>query len=239
MTRSNEAIEAHVWRIEDGPNCGDDSDVIAKDRKVMDVFTLRSHERQRSRGSGGFKPNRKEDDMPIWIFARDLQRICRRIYDADVGPASLVLKRAAMRSRNAHHVAEGCKARIVFPGDVEPIVDPTHRQHANRTPRTVDKLDVVRKDIFQTKAIDSVSVTAAHLHDAVVMSRFRKAANFFGSFGNQFGIAEFIDISHHASPEVTCLLSRLGFLSHCGIQPPLPDHSRELRPWQSRPPRAW
>jgi hypothetical protein len=102
-----------------------------------------------------------------------------------------------MRSRNAHHVAEGCKDHIVFPGDVEPIVDPPHRQHANRTPRTMDKLDIVRKDVFQAKAIDSVSVTAAHFHDTVMTFRLRKATNFFGSFGNQFGIAEFIDISHH------------------------------------------
>src|ERR1700733_6388062 len=110
----------------------------------------------------------------------------------------------------------------------------------------VDKLDIVRKHIFQAKAIDSVSVTAAHFHDAVMTFRLGKATNFFGSFGNQFGIAEFIDISHHASPEVmpwitdtaACLFSSPGSLSHCAIQPSLPDHIRELRPWQPHPLRA-
>src|ERR1700729_1741474 len=43
MSRSNESVETHIWRIEDGPDRGDDRDVIAEDRKITDALSPRAH----------------------------------------------------------------------------------------------------------------------------------------------------------------------------------------------------
>ena len=53
------------------------------------------------------KPMAKNMTCRSGIGARQLQRIGRRIDDADVGAAGLVLERAAVRAGHAHHVAKG------------------------------------------------------------------------------------------------------------------------------------
>ena len=81
-------------------------------------------------------------------------------------------------------------------GDREAVVDPAHRQDADRAARAVNQLDVRRQHVLQAEAIDGVGVAAADLHDAIVPAGVGEAINLFGSFGDQFWISEFVYISH-------------------------------------------
>ena len=52
------------------------------------------------------KPMAKNITCLSGFVSRQLQRVGRRIDDADVHAARLVFERAAVRARHAHHVAE-------------------------------------------------------------------------------------------------------------------------------------
>jgi hypothetical protein len=90
----------------------------------------------------------------------------------------------------------------------------------------MDELDIFRKDIFQAEAVNGMGMTATDFHDAVVAPRLGKAANFFSGLGDQLGIAEFIDVSHRASPEISG-----GFLTrlHSSFSPRTSQFSSILR----------
>jgi len=112
MSRSNESVETHIWRIEDGADRGDDRDVIAEDRKIADALSFRANERQCSRWRRRLESDRKEYNLSLWIFLRQLQCIRGRVHDTHIGPSGLVLEGAAVRSWHAHHIAKGSEDRV-------------------------------------------------------------------------------------------------------------------------------
>src|ERR1700685_68355 len=98
------------------------------------------------------------------------------------------------RSRHAHHVAESGEDYIWILRDRQPVIDSPHRQHANRTARPMNQLNIFRKNIFQSEAIDGVSMAAAHFHHAVVAGS-SESPNFLGRARNQFGLPKLINVS--------------------------------------------
>jgi hypothetical protein len=101
-------------------------------------------------------------------LARDLQRVERRIDHADVGPgAARGEHRAPPATRNTHHVAIGRQNHPVPLGQFERIVEPPHRQHADRAPRPMDEADIAGHQILHAIAEDRVGMPAAELHEGI------------------------------------------------------------------------
>ena len=137
--------------------------------------------------------------MLIGIGLRELQRIRGRIDDANIHTARLVFQRAAPGTRDPHHVPEGGEDDIRLLSDGETVVDSAHGEHANRATWPVNELDIGWQQILQAKAINSVSVSSAHFHDAIVTVSISQPTDFRGSPGNHLGFAKFIDKLHDCS----------------------------------------
>src|SRR4029077_7404581 len=167
-------------------------------RKVFDALRLCTHECKRSRGSRGFKANGKEHYMFVWICSGQLERVRRRIDDADISAARLMFQWAALRAWNAHHIAERSKNHIGISGHGKAIVNSAHGQNAHRAAGAMDQFNAGRKNILQTKTVDSVRVSAKNLHKAVMSRRIHLASQLFCSPGNNFWVAKFINKSHLA-----------------------------------------
>ena len=198
MSRPDKAVQAHVRRIENGANRGNDRDVVAEHRKVLHAQRLGAHERQRRRGRGGLESDGEKQHVLFGIGLRQLQRVGRRVDDAHVHPARLMLQRAAVRAGHAHHVAERGEDHVVAFSHGQPIVDPPHRQDAHGAAGPVDQFDIGRQQVLQTEAIDGVRVPAADLHQPVVPLGIVEAANLRHCLMDQLRFAKFVDKSHHS-----------------------------------------
>src|ERR1039458_98417 len=60
---ANKAIQAHVRRIQDRPDSGDNGDMIAKHGKIRQTLGFRAHEGQSSRRRRRFKSYGEKDDV--------------------------------------------------------------------------------------------------------------------------------------------------------------------------------
>ncbi len=83
-------------------------------------------------------------------------------------------------------------AKITFGlrGDRQTIVDPAHGKDADRASGAVNQFDIFGEQIFQAEAVDSVSVAAANLHDAIMTIGIGEPADFFTGLGDQFRARE-------------------------------------------------
>ena len=83
--------------------------------------------------------------------------------------------------------------------DGDAVIETPHRDHADRTPRSVHQLDVARKQVLDAVLEDRVGVAPAHLHDLPVL-----VAGLAGDARPQrpgeIGIAEFICEFHADFP---------------------------------------
>ena len=208
VARPDEGVEPHVGRIENGADRGNDRDVIAEHRKIVDALRLRAHQRQCRGGSRGFKADGEKHHVLVGIGLRQFQRVGRRIDDAHIHPARFVFERAAVRARNAHHVAKGGEDDVGLLGDREPVVDSAHRQHAHRAARAVDQVDIGGQQILQPEAIDGVGVSAANFHDAVVPVGIGQPADFFGGPADDFRFAKLVDKFHARCRRILYCVSR-------------------------------
>jgi hypothetical protein len=84
-----------------------------------------------------------------------------------------------MRAGHTHHVAKGREDYIWLSRDRQAIVNASHRQHAYRTTRPMNQIDVFGQHIFQPKAINCVRVAAANFHQSIVPLRVSQPADFF------------------------------------------------------------
>ena len=136
--------------------------------------------------------------MAVGVAPRELERVGRRVDDADVHSPGLVLQRAAVRAGDPHHVAERGEDQPRLAAEGESVVNPAHRQHADRTARAVDQLDVGREDVLEAETVDGVRMSAAHLHDPVVAARVRQPADLLAGPGDDLGVPELVHESHES-----------------------------------------
>ena len=170
--------------------------MIAKHREVPDSLGPGAHECKRGGGRCSLESDGEEHDVPVGIGLGQLKCIRGGIHEADIGAAGFVFERAAASTRHAHHVAERGKDEIRLRGERQPIVDAAHRENANWASGAMNQFDIVRQQIFQSKSIDGVRVTAADFHDAVVPVAIGEAPDFFASLSDELGSAEFVDEFH-------------------------------------------
>ena len=139
---TDEGVDAHVRRIEDRANRGNDRHVIAEDGEVRNAFGLGAHQRESGGGRRGFKADGEKHHVLFGIFSRELQSVGRGIDDADVHAARFVFERTAVGAGDAHHVAERGEDDVGILGDREAVVDASHGQHADGAAGAMDQLDV-------------------------------------------------------------------------------------------------
>ena len=84
--------------------------------KFSSALGPRALERQRGRGRGRLEPDREEHDLAVGVLLGDPQRVERRVDHPDVGAGGLGVEQAAVRSRDAHHVAEAGEDHAVARG---------------------------------------------------------------------------------------------------------------------------
>src|SRR3984957_6579067 len=179
MAGTDEGVQPHIGRIQDGADGGNDSHVVTEHGEVSDALGLGAHYRKRGGWRGRFKTNGEKHDVLGGIEPGQLQRIGRGVYDPNIHTSGLVLKWAALSPGYTHHVAKGGEDNIRLLRDGKAIVDSSHGKHANWAAGAVDQLDVFREDIFQAEAIDRVGMSAADFHPAIVAFRAGETANFF------------------------------------------------------------
>ena len=113
-------------------------------KKFGDALRLRALQGQRRRGSGRLEADREEDDVAVGVLLRDPQRVERRVDHPDVGALGLGVGERLLGPGHPHHVAEAGEDHVVLGRHRDPVVDPAHRHHADRTARSVNQLDVLR-----------------------------------------------------------------------------------------------
>ena len=86
-------------------------------------------------------------------------------------PDGLRVEEGAVGAGDPHHVAEAGEDHAGLPRQGDPVVDPAHRDHADRAAGPVDQLDVVGEQVVDPVLVDRVGVAAADLHQLVVAVR--------------------------------------------------------------------
>ena len=111
-------------------------------------------------------------------------------------PRRLGVEQAAVRARDAHHVAEAGEDHAVVVGDRDAVVDASHRDHAHRASGAVHELDVGRQQVVDPVLVDRVRVTAAHLHQLVVPAGLDHRQDLDRDGAADVGVAELVDELH-------------------------------------------
>jgi hypothetical protein len=110
-----------------------------------------------------------------------------------------VFKRATLCTRNPHHVAKCGKDNVGLLGNGQTVIDSSHGKYAHGTTGPVNEFDIGWEQIFQAKPINGMSVPATHFHDSVMAVWIGETTNLFGSLGDDFRVAEFVDKFHALS----------------------------------------
>ena len=84
--------------------------------------------------------------------------------------------------------------------DRDAVVDPAHRDHADRTARPVDELDVRGQQVVDAVLVDRVRVAAADLHELVVAPGLDRGEDLGRHHAAQLGVAELVDVLRASSP---------------------------------------
>ena len=177
--------------------------MVAEDEEVANPLGLRPQQRQRGGGRGGLEPDRIEDDLPIRVLLRDLQRVEWRVHHAHVGTGSLGVEQAAAAAGHAHEIAEACEDDAGLVRDGDAVIEAAHGDDAHRAPGSMYELDVARQKILDAVLEDGVGVPTAHLHDLpMLVAGLGCDARAEGA--GEVGVAELVSELHAGCP----LLSR-------------------------------
>ena len=161
MSRSDKTIQLKIRRIQHRSDRWNDHDVVAKDREIVESFSCCLKDRSEAH----------KNDLPVTMISSQLQRIQRRIHCPDICTHRLRLNHVRPRSRNAHHVAIGDENYLRAGCNGYGVIHTAERDHANRTTRTVNQIDVWRQQFFNAVLEDRMGMAAAHLHDLQALAR--------------------------------------------------------------------
>ena len=98
-------------------------------------------------------------------------------------------------------------------GDVDGVVDPAHRDHADRAAGPVHQRDALRQVVLEAVLVDRVGVPAAHLHELVLPARLAQRRDLGGQRLRLVGVAELVDEPHASPPRHSMLDSRSAAIS--------------------------
>ena len=172
---------------------------LEKTLKLVTPRLAGLEQRERRRRRRRLEPDGEEHDVAVGRLDRDPQRVERRVHEAHVGALGLGLQEVAVAAGDAHHVAERREDDARCLGDGDRVVDPAHRDDADRAARSVHQLDGLGEDVLDPVPVDGVRVPAAHLHQLEVV-----VAGELGDLRHQRArrgrIAVLVDEAHHPPP---------------------------------------
>ena len=207
MAGPEEPVESEIGTVEDRLDGGDDGDVIAEHRKIGDAVPFGLENGQRGRRHRGLEAESEEHHLAGRIGAGERERVHGRVDHAHVCAVGLGLQQAFLRAGHAHGVAEGREDHMLLLGNGDAIVDPPHRQDADRASRPVHQFDLLRQHALDAVAKDRVGVAAADFHDVEGplgrnFHRSDQRLDFVHESAGLGAIAEFVEVFHAASPLV-------------------------------------
>src|SRR5664279_2029465 len=127
-------------------------------REVGDPEPLGLVHGHRVRRCGGLEPDAEEDDLPVRVLLRDLQRVQRGVDDADVAAVTLDPEQVLAAAGHPQHVPEGAEDHPRRSGDRQRPIDDLQRGHAHRTARAVDHFDLVGQQLVDAVPDDRVGL---------------------------------------------------------------------------------
>ena len=150
-------------------------------QKLRDALGLGALQRQRGRGRGRLEADREEDDLAVaGSRARSAARRAASRPSARRRPApwrrAACTREPGTRSMSPKQV----KITPLVAGDRDAVVDPAHRDHADRAAGAVDELDVGGQQVVDPVLVDRVGVAAADLHHLVVAARLDRGEDLAG-----------------------------------------------------------
>ena len=196
MPRPDETVEPQIRRVQDGLDRRDDRHVIAEHREVLQPLRRGADHRHRGGRRGGLEPDRHEHDLLVRVLPGDLQRVQRRVHHPDIGALGVGVEEGAAAARYPHHVAERGHDHVRLRGQVDRVVHPPHRDHADRAAGAVHQGDRLGQVVLEAVLVDRVGVPAAHLHQLVLAARLAQRRDLRGQRVGLVGITEFVDEFH-------------------------------------------
>ena len=164
VTRTDETVEPHVGRVENGLDRRQNRDVVAEHGEVQQSLVPRAEHGDGGGRRGGLEADGEEDDVAVGVADGELQGVERRIDHPHVGAGRLGIEQALAASGHLHHVAVGREDHAPL-GDRDRVVHPPHGDDAHRASGAVHQLDAIRQELIEAVLVDRVRVPAAHLHE--------------------------------------------------------------------------
>ena len=193
-----EALDAVGRAAEDRGHRRRHEDVRDEQREVGDALALRP---ERGHGVGrrrGLEADGEEDDLASGIAARDVERVERRVDDADIAAVRPRGEEVGIRARHAQHVAEGAEDRVGPAGDLDRLVDIVDRRDADRAAGAMDQRHLGRQQLVDAVADDGMGLAAADLHDRPRARDHR--GDGVGEAPGGGGVAIFVAVLHDGVP---------------------------------------
>ena len=199
VARAEEAVQAQVGGVEDRLDRRDDRDVVAEDREVLDPLAGGPQHGHRRGRRGGLEADGHEHHALVRVVARDLQGVERGVDHPDVGAGGLGVEERPVAAGHAHHVAERRHDHVGFLRDRDRVVDPAHRQDADRAAGAVHEPDRLGQVVLEAVLVDRVRVAAADLHEGVAAAGLAQLGDAGGHRPGRVGVAELVDELHSPS----------------------------------------
>ena len=172
--------------------------MVTKHREVVQPAAPRLQNAKGGRRGSGFKTNAEEHHLPLWVGARQCQRIADRVHHAHVGAICTGLQQCATPAAGySQHVAVTGQYHFrVIADQAYGHVQSAYGQHANGAAGAVDQLDIVRQQVGDTVAEHRVGVAAAKLHQPVLAVGAGLGLQGAGHSAGAFTVAELINVFH-------------------------------------------
>ena len=179
---------------------GGSQNVIAKQGKFESPSALALRIATALGGVVVSKPMAKNTTSRPGFCRAILSASSMRIDHPHIGALGFRLEQAAaLGSGHAQHIAIAAQDHVMLFRQLQRVVDPANRQHADRAAGAMHEIHVLRHQLLHAVAEDRMRVAAAKLHDVVVPGRVRVALDRGRKPFRQSAVAELVDIFHRAA----------------------------------------
>ena len=134
MTGQDKAVDGRFGVVGDRTQGRRRGLVSAVDREVLEPACVGLQDSGNG-GRCGLKADAHKDDRTFGILLGNVERVERRVDDADIAPRRLLRGKRGGRSGHAHHVAKGGDDGAVHVGKRDCVIDGAVGGDANGAPR--------------------------------------------------------------------------------------------------------
>ena len=189
MARQDKAVDGRLGVVSNRAQRRRRGLVSAIDREVLEPARVGLQDGGGDGGRRGLKADAHKDDRAVGVLLGNVERVERRVDDANVAPRRLLRGKRGGRSGHAHHVAKGGDDGAVHVGKCDCMVDIAVGGDADGAARAAQQLEPRRHNGAKAIAADAHGMRAADLHkvDAAVAD---KLVNAVDELACQLGVAK-------------------------------------------------